>query len=144
MTLHHLMALAPGRIRINGTQYDFLGGQMIKMPAEDYEQLAEGPYRSRLKHCYQEEQTLKVDVPSSANSELEPTDSEELEDDQDLSHLIPFEENAHWQKVKNYVLDLEERIPIDFDLIRAVRDKFPNYASVVAECDRILQEPKPL
>lgn len=110
MLIHTLMALAPGRIKINGTRYDFLGGQMIKMPAEDYGVLISGPYRARLKHCFQEE-ALETATLSDASSELDLGEPGSAADLSDVAHLIPFEENAHWQKVKNYVLDLEERIP---------------------------------
>jgi hypothetical protein len=53
--------------------------------------------------------------------------------------VIPLESDAHHSTVKAYVLDLEEANPVDLARIKAVKARYPNYASVIAECDRILE-----
>jgi len=52
--------------------------------------------------------------------------------------ILPLSDDAHHSTVKSYVLDLEETIPPDLAKVKAVKEKFSQYKSVVTECDRIL------
>ncbi len=59
-------------------------------------------------------------------------------DSDDEVVILPLEDDAHHSTVKSYLLDLEESNPPPLAKVRAVKAKFPQYKSVVAECDRIL------
>lgn len=66
-------------------------------------------------------------------------DSVKLAETDESEIVIPLEEDAHHSKVKAYVLDLEEETPVNLGKVKAVKARFPNYASVIAECNRILE-----
>jgi hypothetical protein len=93
-------------------------------------------------HLVTDQKPVKVKAEPTEDTKLVvglQVDSAKLAETSEDEVVLPLESDAHHSKVKAYVLDLEEANPVDLARIKAVKTRFPNYASVVAECDRILE-----
>lgn len=123
-------------------------GDVLNVPQEEGDKLLRYfPGSFRVHRQYDEapesEPTEPVNLPSQPTPETKliaelQADSNKLVESDVESIVLPLDDDAHHSTVKAYVLDLEEENPIDLAKVKAVKAKFPNYASVVAECNRIL------
>ena len=165
MTDYRLIARSPCRITLNNKVKTVKANDSFIANEQEKDRLMRGMYRKKLVVVGKVEkpETSYEQTTFKESKELETSQTEESEESKESEDLhkgevldadetfenrlerkglpspsIPL--NTHWATVKSKVQDLEQQVPIPLDLIRAIREKFPNYSAVVEECDRILEE----
>lgn len=149
--MYTLLVISPCSPRIQGKTRYLLAGDILRLTIEQAQQLINGPLGRKFKVTHIDEdskpevkseptpvQTTAVEFADGGvvnNLIAETVSNEESSDYKE----IPLEPNAHWSKVKNYVLELEEQYPVDLKLIAEIKARYPEYKAVVKECDRILE-----
>jgi len=99
---------------------------------------------------------FKEPEPVKAEEVVEPVKAEEVKDvKEDLVEDKPFvspekpveevkevtlDPKAHWSKVKTLLAEVEESYPIDYALVKRIKEVYPRYDAIQKECDRILKD----
>ncbi len=159
--MYNLVCYSPCNLNLDGVMKYFSAGEPCSLPDRQAQSILSGPYAGRFTVI-----SVEPDEPPVL-SELESPPEETLNPDRELVQdllstsnvklgqpllsavhptltedepelVIPLPEDAHWQTVKSFVLDLEEKPPVDLRMVKAVSEKFKNYKAVVEECNRIL------
>ncbi len=147
--MYTLLVVAPCSPRIKGKSRALFAGDILKLEDEVAQQLINGPLGRKFKvqHVLEdvevpvEEPVINTPAAEFAESKLLNdlvVDTVVQQEEDAVYKEIPLEDGAHWTKVRNYVLELEEKYPVDLDQIAAIKERFSEYKSVVKECDRIL------
>jgi hypothetical protein len=70
----------------------------------------------------------------------EPLVTTKLEEEE-VSPLsnIKLDPKAHWSKVKAILAEVEGSEPIDFDLVRRIKETYPSYEAIQRDCDELLE-----
>lgn len=95
---------------------------------EDEEQKAPEPIDSTPPSDSQKVDPQKVDEEQKEEDKLSPP-VEVLPD-------VPLAANAHWSTVKSFILKMEEEG--NLLMVKAIKQKYPNYPAIQEEADRIL------
>lgn len=139
--MYTILFKAPCRLpNANGITY-YYTGDVLQVEDADYEFIETNYQNYFIMMGYTEDKKQKKQSKSEVKPQLQIDKNlltPEVEIPVKHTANVPLSEDANWQEVKNYVLKLEEEIPVNLQAIAEVKVKFGNYPSVVKECERIL------
>lgn len=153
--MYYFLATGPvPSFSLGGQMYRLAAGDTLELPKELAEQVLSEAfiYHKRLQLISNTQDGVDQSISSVTPdqevgfSQPETSGAEGAEDDQasksDGEDVVLPEElldaDIHWSKVKAYLLNLEESLPIDYDLVEAIRLKFTRFSAVQHEAGRIL------
>lgn len=93
-------------------------------------------HKSEMDKASQSHQSESQSEEATTETQDDPKEASEVSELPD----VPFAEDEHWSRVKKYVSDIGKSENPDYEMVKAVKAKFPTYKSVVEECNRILGE----
>lgn len=160
---YRLIARGTSRPTINGQVRSLRPNDTIIVTDDEKERLMRGIFRDKFivgsyikskkeeDSLFNSSETLSNPPEESYSEEvkLQPKPEESKEEEEDTSIILklekeglpnpPLDQGTHWATVRSHVQDLEDQIPIPFNMVRAIRLKFGHYVKVVEECDRVLE-----